>query len=357
MEDLGPWKTLDGRLNADTERYVGGGQSAALETAPSGDRVWIYRKFNPGLDLSDHDLSAAVHPGEGSTQAKMVRVQLLAPDYRNRVDMRHGVGKLGGWFRMDFGPTVIKGEPDLRAVREIRIQSLKGGEAPLRLNIDELRLVPKADRGRAMLTFDDIPRSQYTEAFPVMQEFGYAGVAGAIPWLTTDSSYISKSELLEMQDAGWDIVSHPQVTDPSTPLPELDREEQRIVIERSKRWLVGNGFERGAQFIIWPFAAADATTLELAPRYHTLGFAGGRSPSSVPPTGPLTIGRVDGDVVSDTLKMLKFAEEYRQLVVVMYHGIGPNGLATEEFKRTLQAIEQSSLEVITASDLWELMTG
>lgn len=356
MEELSHWSTLDGHLSADSERYFGGGQSAVLETDGSTNRAWISREFDPGLDLSAHDLSVAVHPGGGATKAEMLRVQVLAPDYQNRVDMRHGVGKLGGWFRMDLGPSVIKGEPDLRNVREIRLQSLKGGDRSLRLNVDELRIVPKADRGRVMITFDDIPRSQYSEAFPVMQEFGFPGVAGAIPWLTENPSYISKAGLGEMQEAGWDIVSHPQVTDPSTPLPELDRERQRAVIEQSKRWLLDNDFERGARFVIWPFHAADSTTLELAARYHSLGFAGGRPPSGIPPTDPLTIGRVDGDGVSDTLKMLEFAEEYRQLCVIMYHQIGSDGLPTDEFERTLRAIEQSSLEVITASDLWELMT-
>lgn len=355
MEDLSHWSTLDGHLSADSKRYFGGDQSAVLETDGSTNRAWIYREFDPGIDLSDHDLSVAVHPGRGATKAEMLRVQLLAPDYHNRIDMRHGVGDLGGWFRMDLGPTVIKGEPDLRNVREIRLQSLKGGDTPLRLNVDELRMVPKADRGRVMVTFDDIPRSQYSEAFPLMQEFGFPGVAGAIPWLTNDPSYISKAELSEMQEAGWDIVSHPQVTNPSTSLPELDRERQRAEIERSKRWLLDNGFVRGAQFVIWPFHAADSTTLELAARYHSLGFAGGRPPSGIPPTDPLTIGRVDGDGVSDTLKMLEFAEEHRQLCVIMYHGIGADGLPTDEFERTMRAIKQSSLEVITASDLWELM--
>lgn len=357
MEDLSLWSTLDGHLSADSERYFGGDQSAVLETDGSTNRAWIYREFDPGIDLSNHDLSVAVHPGRGATRAQMLRLQVLAPDYRNRIDMRHGVGDLGGWFRMDLGPTVVEGEPDLRNVRELRLQSLKGGDRALRLNVDELRLVPKADRGRVMVTFDDIPRSQYSEAFPLMQEFGFEGVAGAISWLTDDPSYVSKAELSEMQEAGWDIVSHPQVTDPSTPLPELDREQQRAVIERSKRWLLDNGFERGARFVIWPFHAADSTTLELAARYHSLGFAGGRPPSGIPPTDPLTIGRVDGEGVSDTLRLLEFAEEYRQLCVIMYHDIGADGLPTDEFERTLRAIEESSLEVITASDLWELMTG
>lgn len=357
MEDLGPWQTYDGTLAPDRDRVARGSQSARLETTPPGGRVWVYRRFEPGLDLSDHDLSVAIHPGRGESKATMLRAQLLAPDYQNRIDMRHGVGELGGWFRMDLGPTVVKGEPDLTDVREIRLQSLAGSRERVRLNVDELRLVPKADRGRVMFTFDDIPRSQYTEAFPLLDEYGYAGVAGAIPWLTEDPEFLSEGQLRELQHAGWDVVSHPQLTSPSRPLPTLSRTDQARALERSKRWLVENGFEQGAQFVIWPFHAADATTLELGSRYHYLGFAGGRSPSSIPPTDPLTVGRVDGDNVADARKMIAFAERYRQLTVVMFHRVGRDGLSTRELEGILDTVEQSELAVITATDLWELVTG
>lgn len=355
MEDLEPWATYDGILEADVDRRAGGSQSASLQTVPSGDRVWVYRRFDPPLDLRDHDLSVAVHPGRGEAKATMLRAQVLAPDYSNRVDMRHGVGKLGGWFRMDLGPTVVKGTPDLGDVREIRLQSLVGSRDRVSLNVDELRVVRKADRGRVMLTFDDIPISQYTNGFPVMEEYGFPGVAGAIPWLTSNPDYISTPQLQAMQDAGWDIVSHPQLTDPSTPLPTLPPEMQAETLERSKRWLVDHGFERGARFVIWPFHAASATTLDLASRYHTLGFAGGRSPSGIPPTDPLTIGRVDGENLEDTRTMVSFAAEHRQLAVVMYHRIGTDRLSVSDFERTLEFIDRADVTVMTASDLWMLM--
>lgn len=357
MEDLGSWRTYDGRVTPDRDRFARGRQSARLETIPPGGRVWVYRRFDSGLDLSNHDLSVAIHPGRGESKASMLRVQLLGPDYQNRIGMRHGVGDLGGWFRMDLGPTVIKGEPDLSEVREIRLQSLAGTQERLRLNVDELRLVPKADRGRVMLTFDDIPISQYDEAFPRMNDYGFSGVAGAIPWLTGDSGFLSVDQLQELQHAGWDVVSHPQLTNPSRPLPTLSRADQDRALKRSKQWLIENGFERGARFVIWPFHAAGATTLALGSRYHHLGFAGGRPPCGIPPTDPLTIGRVDGEMVENTLDMIRFADQYHQLTTVMFHQVGPDGVTTSEFERILEAIERADVTVVTATDLWELMNG
>lgn len=357
METLAPWGAYDGHVEPDARTVAGGTRSARLSTEPGGGRVWIYRRYDPPLDLSSHDLSLAVHPGSGRTKARMVRVQVLAPDYENRLDMRHGVGKLGGWFRMDLGPTVVKGTPDLRNVRELRIQSLAGSRSRIRFNVDELRLVPKADRGHVMLTFDDGPISQYENAFPVMEDYGFPGVAGIIPWLTSDPDYIAPTQLEEMQAAGWDVVSHPQLTDPSRPLPTQPAAEQRRALERSKRWLLRNGFERGARFVIWPFHAAGAHTLELGSEYHSLGFAGGRSPSGIPPTDPLTIGRVDGEFARGAEQMVRFAAEYDQLAVLMYHEVGTGALSTDDFERTLRTIDEADVSVITASDLWETMTG
>lgn len=208
-----------------------------------------------------------------------------------------------------------------------------------------------------MLTFDDIPISQYVEAFPRMNDYGFSGVAGAIPWLTGDSEFISADQLRELQHAGWDVVSHPQLTNPSRPLPTLSRADQDRALKRSKQWLIENGFERGARFVIWPFHAAGATTLALGSRYHHLGFAGGRPPCGLPPTDPLTVGRVDGEKVEDTLKMIRFAERYHQLTAVMFHQVGPAGLPTSEFERILKAVDRADVTVVTATDLWELMTG
>lgn len=356
MEDPGPWQTYDGRFGPDSERVTRGSQSAQLETIPPDGRVWAYRRFDSGLDLSNHDLSIAIHPGRGETKASMLRAQVLAPDYQNRIDMRHGVGKLRGWFRMDLGPTVVKGHPDLTDVRELRLQSLAKSQKRIRLNVDELRLVPKASRGRVMLTFDDIPMSQYTEAFPRMNDRGFAGVAGAIPGLTSSPDFLSADQLRELQNAGWDVVSHPQLTDPSRPLPTLSRAAQDDALRRSKQWLLDQGFERGARFVIWPFQAAGATTLALGARYHALGFAGGWPPCGIPPTDPLTIGRVDGERVEQTLRMIEFAERYNLLTVVMFHEVGPNGLASGKFEQILEAVERADVTVVTATDLWELMT-
>lgn len=354
FEDLSSWHTYDGSIGADLSTVNQGVQSARLVATRDQPRAWIYRRFEDGLDLSDRDLSLAVHPREGNTRATQFRVQVLAPDRDNRVEMWHPVGGLRGWVRLDFGPTEFVGDPDLTDVREVRIQTWVGGGKAVSCNVDELRTTPKLPEPTVVLTFDDIDTTQYDTAFPIMQKYGFPGVLGVIPWLTEEPGRISADRLAEMRDAGWDVVSHPQGEEA---LPAYSVEEQEEMIRTSKQWLLDNGFEDGARFIIWPLNRADETTLDLGAKYHYMGFLGGRCPSGRI-TGPQTISRVNGDDVETTIDMLETAKRSRQSVVIMYHTIGGGGnrITAEEFERTVRKIDELGFRVATASDLWEMQS-
>lgn len=352
FERIDRWQTYDGAMAAETTAQDDGTQSVRLTASDAERRAWIYRTFDDGIDLSEWDLSLAVHSGRGATRVDQFRLQVLAPDRHNRIDMWYPVTGVRGWVRLDFGPTQEVGAPDLTDVREIRLQTWVGESDAGTCHVDELRVTPKLSEGGVVLTFDDISLSQYENAFPVMQEYGYAGVAGAIPWLSEDDDRISVAQLTEMQAAGWDIVSHPQV---ERPLPAYAAAGQERLLRKTKRWLVENGFASGARFIIFPFGQADETTLNLAARYHYLGFLGGRCPHGLI-TGPLTVGRVNGDDVSTTDYVLQSAKRHRQIAVVMFHtvGAGGNRISTEEFRKTITRIDELGLRVLTAADLWEL---
>lgn len=352
FDDLGRWGTYDGSVASGVTASAVGGRSVRLTAADDEKRAWIYRRFEGGLDLSGWDLSLRVHPGRGTTHVNQFRLQLLAPDRHNRVDMWHPVNGTTGWHRLDFGPTEEFGTPDLTDVREIRLQTWVGDGNAGECDVGDLRVTPKLDEGGVVLTFDDISLSQYEEAFPVMQEYGYPGVAGAIPWLSEDADRIDVEGLTEMQAAGWDIVSHPQA---ERALPDYTADEQEALLRETKQWLVDNGFESGARFIIFPYGKASETTLNLTAKYHHLGFIGGYCPSGLI-TGPLTVSRVNGDDLDATNRVLQLAKRHRQIAVVMYHTIGGGGdrISVAEFEETMARIDDLGLRVLTASDLWEL---
>jgi peptidoglycan/xylan/chitin deacetylase (PgdA/CDA1 family) len=349
------WGVYDGSMVVDRTEKFSGEQSVRLEVTEPQRRGWIYRRFEDGIDLRDWDLSLAADPGTGQTKVDNFRLQLLAPDRENRIDMWNPVHGLNGWVRLDFGPTEVVGSPDLSDVRELRIQAWVGrGERGV-CHVDQLRLTPKMDRGAVILTFDDISWSQYDRGFKTMQEYGFPGVAGAIPPLVGDDDRISLDGLKEMQGAGWDIVSHPQT---EKPLPAFSASKQERLMRQSKQWLYDNGFKEGSNFIIFPMGQAAEETLDAAARFHHMGFLGGRCPTGYV-TGPMTVSRVNGDKMGPTRNVLQMAKQYRQVAVVMYHtiGVSEDQISTADFEETLQFIDELGLPVVTASDLWEMNVG
>lgn len=357
MEDLDRWTVTAGTVEADTEEYTVGTQSARLRAGPDDERVLMYRGFSDGIDLSDRVVSVAVDGGE-SFEWFALTCQLMAPDLENYVEMRHGVS-VGGWHRLDFGPTETVGDPDLTDVREVALTVYTGGGRDLALSVDALRTVERAtDQGRVLFTFDDGLVSQYETAYELMDEYEFPGLVCPITSFVGTEGFVSLEQLEEMRDAGWDVSSHPQAADP---VPEYPPGRQEEMIRENKEWLVENGFERGARHIVWPYSAVDATSLDVANRYHSLGFCAGGCPSGLPYTDPLTVSRVDGDDVENSKRAIERAAEYGRTAVVMYHPVGTDDRATrpanhitrDEFRRVLAFVDDLDIEVVTASDLWE----
>lgn len=352
MADLDPWTVTGGTLTADRDSYATGSQSAHVRAGTDANRVTVRRPLPGGIDMSDRNPSLAFHCS-GSAPLS-VYVQLFAPDGQNRLDLRQAAGH-GGWHRLDPGPTDVVGNPNLTDVRQIGVTVWTGGE-PTDFRIDALRTTEKPDEGYAMFTFDDGPRSQYETGFPVLEEFGYPGVVGVIPDAVGLTGRATLDQLRTLDRAGWDLVSHPQEADP---LPAYPAVEQRSAMRDAKLWMLEHGFESGARFVIWPYGAAGAETLDIATDYFYLGFSGGQSTAAVPSTGPLTLNRVNGQDVERTKRLLEFAAEYRTLAVPMYHRlrahpeVGEDVASAADLREVVAHADSLGLTVLTASDLWD----
>jgi len=92
-----------------------------------------------------------------------------------------------------------------------------------------------------IISFDDSWESQYTNAFPVMKEYGFTGVLYTVvgyinkpSGLPTDSSYLTTDQIKEMAAAGWEIGSH-TVTHQN--LTGLDDDQVRYEVVESRKLL------------------------------------------------------------------------------------------------------------------------
>lgn len=353
FEQIENWVIDAGSVSLQSTDVYEGSQAIALSATETDDRTRIVRRYQNGIDLSGYDFSLAaklLNPTQES-----LYVQLLAPDRDNRVLMNHPIQKQWGWTRLDFGPTREVGNPDLTNVREIRIGAYTGADRVATVLIDAVRLTERADHGRLILTFDDNRISQYETAFPILDEYGYPGVAGVIPWSIGESEFsMTLDHVQTLHDSGWDIVSHPQR---ASSLPDLSQTEQTNSIRNSKQWLIDHGFRDGARFIIWPYGELDPSSLSIARTYHNLGFCGALSPSGLRFTGPLTLTRLNPNTVSleSTKEIISLAAKYNQLITVTFHQVGRSEeqVSEQKFSEIIEHIDQTAIGVFTASDLWE----
>lgn len=59
-----------------------------------------------------------------------------------------------------------------------------------------------------LLTFDDGNEDIYTNAFPIMQKYGFTGVLYIVVQYMNQPNHLTTDQILEMANAGWEVGSH-----------------------------------------------------------------------------------------------------------------------------------------------------
>ncbi len=110
-------------------------------------------------------------------------------------------------------------------------------------------LVTVSFQGAITITFDDGWLDTYTNAFPVLEEFGLVANSAVNPAQVGLPVYMSESQLDELHTAGWSIVSHTMTHDSLTTQTagELDWE-----LRASQIWIEERGYN-GANVFVVPF--------------------------------------------------------------------------------------------------------
>jgi sugar phosphate isomerase/epimerase len=360
FEDLDDWELLDdyGEFEAETDDVSTGSQAMRLRSGEDDPYVGVRRTYDEPLDLSENHLSLAFK-AEAPEEHQQIELRLLAPDEENALYLnRIHTGPTDHWMRVDLGATEDRGEPDLSEVTELQLVGrTRNDDDGADYIVDELQIVDAPDQGLVVLTFDDNHETQYT-AFEMMEEYGFPGVEGVIHGAVGDDDRLDLEQLREMQDAGWDVVSHPHPPGQwASPLSEFDEDEQREILEESIEWLEDNGFQEGAEHYIAPNHVRDATNLELLREYHESSSSYAGSNLGAPLTDPHTIGRIDAYEVDVVTEFVDLAEKYNQVCSPLWHVIGEeyddHEMTEDEFAAVLEHVDQADVEVVTQSALVE----
>ena len=123
-----------------------------------------------------------------------------------------------------------------------------------------------------ILTFDDGRKSQYTNAKPILDTYGYKASFAVICEDVGKADHMSWEEVNTLEDEGHDIGSH-SIT--HRPLTEMPPEEMEFEVSGSKQCLMDNGIE-DVNYFSYPKnqGSADKTIVETISQYYDLARTG-----------------------------------------------------------------------------------
>lgn len=370
-KDVGKWQLTHGKMVTKKNAY-NGSQSIVLTPAKKNKRqknhpyARIHRNFggdnSETLDLRKHDLSIAVkvnkpEPNDGAGRIK-ITTKLFAPTSSVALESSRAIpAELNGkWVQFDIGYTDANNDPSLEEILAMQIiidsqgfQNYTGKE--FEVEIDEIRKIPKPEKGKVMFIFDDGVISSHSSAFPILKEKGFPGSVAVIPGAIGGTDRMGRTELMELNDAGWDIMSHPQ---DGQALPKYSKEKQEQLITQAKRELEALGFKSGARHMVAPYNRINGDTLDLIKKHHDTNFLfGGSTNNATNPINPHFISRVQGTAPRQTMELIDYADRFNQLAVITYHriGDGANKVPENSFQEMVDHVASKDMDVITPSQL------
>jgi len=357
FEDLEYWYALSnqGSVTAASEGAYDGSQSLRLRADGDDAFAGAFTSFGDPRDFSGKNVSLAVKIAK--PELMKLSVALLAPDTDNMVRMtRTFPGPVDTWVRSDMGTTAVRGDPDLTQVQEVRLVARRRDQADEQIDVtvDDLRVADAPDTGYVTLTFDDSHESHYETAFPIMEEYGFAGVEGIISDAIYGGDRLDVGMMSEMSNAGWDMASHPYVG--NTFLTEYSAEEQRRRITRNKEFLTQKGFDDGARHFLTPKNVVGPETMEIVADEHESLYTFGGMPNGLPQTTGYYNSRITAADTRPVRDAIDNAARFGQHLVLNCHaiGTGAGSLPEDDLRALLEHIDGADVEVVTCSDVLEM---
>ena len=347
--DLSGWRAERGRLVSNSDWDGNDGGCSTLVGTTSENRIRMAADFN-SENFAYRDPSVAVRLRGPAHET--LRVELWADTSDDQFATSRYLSEKHGWVRLPISPTAINGDPDLADIDRITIECYTGGK-DIRIDVDDIRTTRKRDNGAVLFIFDDGNETDYTVAYDELSARGWVGSSAVIPGLVGGQGTLSGVQMDEMHADGWAFSNHPQGDTPADGLGSISGDRAERIMRENKRWLLDNGYERGADTIVWPFGDFDREALQIAGDYYRLAWGGGSSTANGVVTEAGWVPRVElneGNDVANALDAIDYAHRTDTVLSFMTHGMGGNNIGRADFNRVLDRIAFRDLDVLTTSD-------
>ena len=375
---MSKWKLLDdfsegwqavsgfGTLEYDENIKFTGTKSVHISIPPGVEGK--IDKTLPQFDLRNKNIGLRVRAGENGFG--YIRMYICTPDWNNgfkTFEMRPPTPPLHDtWYIVGTDPysnNGTYGTMDMSKCSIIRIEIFGSPSSAQDLYIDAMYIADKPKkRGAVILNFDDGNVDIYTNALPLMDQYGYRGVI-AVSGLRTNTAsypnYISLDMMHEFAARGWDIInhmwSHPSITDDS------DFAYYEDELRKNQDFLKSNNLGMGYRFFR-PMGqyVGSPERWELIQKYTALGCGGlGRVSAPIMSASDLKTVYYFGDTYTTipTVEQIKAAVGSGQILHYGFHNINDNNygidLPIASFEQLLTNIRDAGADVITLSDFYE----
>ncbi|WP_255192928.1 polysaccharide deacetylase family protein [Natronobeatus ordinarius] len=271
FEALDPWYEFIGSIDAETEFYYEGSQSALLGPREDDGQVRVRRELDDSIDVTD--VAPGLAMAADRTGTVLIQLQDSDGDY---VEYSQRVRPGLPLVRHNFGLTRVRGAPDLTEVTLLQIIHWFGEDVEGSLWVDDFHFVPRPTTGKVMLQFHGGFETHYTEGLSILEEYDLP----ATVFVPTDrirpddqasGDRLTEAQVETLAGAGWTIGSY---SARGAPLDEAGSTERESDIVDPIDWLEEHGYEDGARFFAFPGSRYDAESYQLVQEHYDLAFAG-----------------------------------------------------------------------------------
>lgn len=356
FEDLDQWEAFQdiGSVEADTDRYAEGSQSARLYPDDDG-QVRFRRSLEEPIDIR------GVVPGIAmcADVRSEVLIQLQDED-GDYLEFSQQVMDNETPVRCNFGLTRIRGDPDLSEIIVLQVIHWADEEADpdeSRLWIDDFHFVPNTDTGTVMLQFHGGYEGHYTEALPILEEYGLTGTV-FVPTdrirsdRAVDGDRLTENQVDQLGDADWTIAAHSanggRLEDVDSPTDDLESNVTDPI-----DWLEDRGYDDGARFFAFPGGEYSDGSYEVVQDNYDLAFAG-NAPAQGYAGNPHLCSTTSTPDPGEVQDVLEWTAEHGGITTIPFYALEEDDAITalEETASTLADLEgEGELEVITPAEM------
>jgi peptidoglycan/xylan/chitin deacetylase (PgdA/CDA1 family) len=219
--------------------------------------------------------------------------------------------------------------------------------------------------GVVTIVFDDGKSSQFSNAFPLMQEHGFVGTYYIITDNVGTAEYMNISNLQALQNAGNEIASH-SVDHPV--FTDLTDEEISNDCNQSQQFLQDNGFP--ATNFAYPYGYSNSHTDSIILQYYRSarhsygdGYIMPIPPTTLQMSIPMGFAGETGDsnALGQDETVVQWAHDTNSWVIIFFHDIltttltSPWQIEQSNFAAFLNYVANSGVQVLTvnqALSLW-----